>query len=162
MLSTSGATQVALSDAQWLLLIVIWWLSVGVAYAVGRWSTGSRSTPPKKQPPSPQVTPDSGTPSVLAALQRLEADQASLSSTLESVVTTTKRLSSRQGMRDLRARRAAAEQPAEPPTGASKADLYRYYGMAGKVGPEFAREQMRRERDQPQLDAFDTDNVRSN
>jgi hypothetical protein len=41
-------------------------------------------------------------------------------------------------MRDLRERR---DTPAAPPVGTSKADLLRYYGMHGKVGPEFARAQ---------------------
>lgn len=62
-------------------------------------------------------------------------------STLEKLTTTVKRISSRQGMRDLR-EREAEDAAAPPPPGTSKAALLRYYGLSGKVGPAFARKQM--------------------
>lgn len=77
-------------------------------------------------------------------LQELEADQVSLSSSYEKVARELKRLNSRAGMREFRAESTQAELPI-PPVGTSKADLLRHYGMAGKVGPDFARAQMQRE-----------------
>jgi hypothetical protein len=70
-------------------------------------------------------------------LATLVADQAALFSAFEKMAVTVKRLSSRAGMRDVRDRQATAA----PPEGTSKADLYRHYGFAGKVGPDFARAQ---------------------
>lgn len=77
---------------------------------------------------------------VMRRLQSLEADQVALSSTLEKLCTSVKRLTSRAGMQDLRSRREESTE-ATPPVGASKADLLRHYGMAGKVGPAFAAAQ---------------------
>lgn len=103
------------------------------------WAWGSVSTRRRKPPPSLEPPPSSG------QLARLEADQLELSSALEKINTTMKRLSSRQGMRDLRERQAE-DQDTAPPVGAPKVELLRHYGMAGKVGPEFAKAQMARER----------------
>lgn len=58
-----------------------------------------------------------------AKYAKLSTDLAELFSTLESVTTTIKRLSSRAGMQDVRARRN--EGP--PPPGASKNELREYY-----------------------------------
>ena len=102
---------------------------------------GSRATQSRKSPSSSEQTPPSVTD---ARVAQMEVDQASLFSTLEKLTTTVKRLSSRAGMQDVRARRATADDV--PPEGAPKADLFRHYGMSGKVGPDFAREQLARER----------------
>jgi hypothetical protein len=76
-------------------------------------------------------------------LSDLEADQVALSSTQEKLCTTVKRLTSRAGMREHREREN--DSSSDPPVGTSKAELLRHYGMAGKVGPEFARAQMEME-----------------
>ena len=104
------------------------------AYVVVAWRRASRSTRRPTQPESPPPTPGSD-----AALAQVQADQAALFSTLEKLTTTVKRLSSRQGMRDLRDRDHSAE---APPVGASKAQLLRHYGMSGKIGPAFAQAQL--------------------
>jgi len=115
-------------------------------YAFAAWKRASPSTRQRKQPPSPPTTPDSETPS-LAHLARLEADQAELFSTLGKLTTTVKRLSSRAGMQDFRDReRAETGEP--PPRGTAKAELLRYYGMSGKVGPAFAQAQLQLEQNQ--------------
>ncbi len=44
-------------------------------------------------------------------------------------------------MRELR-EREAEDAAGPPPPGTSKADLLRFYGLSGKVGPAFARKQM--------------------
>lgn len=86
-----------------------------------------------------QLSQEPTVPSLTAsAIAEMQTDQAALFSTLESLTTTVKRLSSRAGMRDLRAR---AQESEAPPVGAGKAELLRHYGMAGKVGPDFARAQ---------------------
>lgn len=104
----------------------------------------SASTRPKKPQDSQPTTEHSEIRSAIASLQ---VDQAELFSTLEKLTTTVKRLSSRAGMQDVRAREATTS---TPEVGASKRDLLAHYGMLGKVGPEFAREQMRRERETKQ------------
>lgn len=108
-----------------------------VASVLAVWKLDSRSTPRKKQPPSEQPTQPSAIPSE-SQMAALAADQAALYSTLEKLTTTVKRLSSRQGMRDARARDGGEA----PPQGTSKAELLRYYGMTGKVGPAFAQAQL--------------------
>lgn len=118
-----------------LMLITGIWALVASVVAALVW--GSRSTRSRKSPPAPAPTEISD--ALLLRMAQIEATQAELFSTLESLTTTVKRLSSRQGMRDVRARRAT-EDP--PPIGAPKADLLRHYGMSGKVGPAFARAQM--------------------
>lgn len=126
----------------WSLITLISLLLLAVSYALVAWIKDSRSTRSKKPNDSPPPTP----PSDAGKMAQLEADQAALFSTLEKLTTTVKRVSSRQGMRDLRAR---DEGP--PPVGASKADLLRYYGMHGKLGPDFTRAQQNLElRDAPQ------------
>lgn len=117
------------------LIIVMASLSWLVGCALVAWRLGSRSSPPKRQPSLPPPTPPSE-----AHLARLEADQAELFSTLEKLSTTVKRLSSRAGMQDVRARSAQADQA--PPRGAPKAALLQHYGMSGKVGPAFAQAQL--------------------
>jgi hypothetical protein len=116
---------------------------LGVGSVAAAWKLVFRSIPRGKPPASPTPTPPSE-----SHLARVEADQAELFSTLEKLTTTVKRLSSRQGMRDVRERQSGEA----PPQGTSKADLLRYYGMAGKVGPDFARAQM----------SFEMDSIRPN
>lgn len=70
-----------------------------------------------------------------AALAKVSAEQAELFSILEKLTTTVTRLSSRQGMRDVRAREANAP----PPEGASKAELRKYYGVNGLSHMEIAK-----------------------
>jgi hypothetical protein len=117
----------------WLLLIVTASTCLLAWCVLGVWLKGSRSTQSRKSPPSPPPIQTSD-----AALAQLQADQAALFSTLEKLTTTVKRLSSRNAMRERR------EQPAgaRPPPGTPKAELLRYYGMAGKTGPAFAQAQM--------------------
>lgn len=102
-----------------------------------------RSTRAPKPPRSPPRTPDSEHPS-LARLETLAADQAELFSAVGKLSTTVKRLSSRAGMQDFREKERGDSNSA-PPVGASKTELLRHYGMAGKVGPEFARAQQQLE-----------------
>jgi len=123
----------------WLtMLILLPW--VVVACVALAWARASRSSRPKKRADSPAETPPSET-----ALAKIAADQAELFSTLGSLTTTVKRISSRHGMQALRERREA-EHSTAPPRGASKAELLRYYGMSGKVGPAFAQAQLDLER----------------
>lgn len=81
-------------------------------------------------------------------LSTVESDQVDLSSSQEKLHTTLKRLTSRDGMQRLRQERASHSSP--PPAGTSKADLLRYYGMSGKVGPAFAQAQLALEREKPE------------
>lgn len=87
---------------------------------------------------SAELTPSS----VAAKLAQMETDQASLFSTLEKLTTTVKRVSSRQGMRDLRERESA-----EPRPGATKVEVLRHYGLAGKVGTDFYQRHLAIERE---------------
>jgi len=80
----------------------------------------------KRRPPSESI------------LNQLAVDQAGLSSALQSMATTVKRLSSRHGMQDLRSRQVASE---PPPPGASKSEIRKFYGFT-QDGPEFARRQL--------------------
>lgn len=105
---------------------------LGVGCAVAYLKRDSVATRKPKPSGSPEVTP-----TFAAELAQLATDQASLFSTLEKLNTTVKRLSSRQGMRDVRER--GSSEP--PPIGTPKAELLRHYGMSGLVGPEFARKQ---------------------
>lgn len=128
----------------WPLAITISSMSLAAAYALVSWRWGSRSTPARKRPSSPEPTENSPEVSVTAALAQLAADQAALFSTLEKLTTTVKRLSSRHGMQDLRERSSPSQ--TDPPPGTSKAELLRHYGMSGKVGPAFAQAQLDIER----------------
>ena len=126
---------------QWLPIIAIASALCSAACAVVAWRLDSACTRAPKRKPSPDPTQ----PSDASALAQMAADQAALFSTLEKLTTTVKRLSSRQGMRELRDREAE-DAAAPPPPGTSKAALLRYYGLSGKVGPEFARKQMELDR----------------
>jgi len=59
-----------------------------------------------------------------------------LSSAVETLTESHKRLRSREGMRDLRERRKA------PPAEETKGQLLQRLGLAGKAGPDFARAQL--------------------
>lgn len=94
---------------------------------------GSASTPQEKD-----------LPPLESRLRDLEVELASLSSSFEKVTKLVQRLNSRAGMRELRAAEGSAESP--PPLGAPKADILRFAGMAGKLGPDFARAQLAKEK----------------
>jgi hypothetical protein len=128
----SAAPQFWLVMLTWSLFLVA--SSAGLAFWLA-----SRSTQAKKRSPSPTLIAPSE-----SHLARIETDQAELFSTLEKLNHTVKRLSSRQGMRDVRDQQQSS---AEPPIGTSKAELLRHYGMSGKVGPDFARAQQQLELD---------------
>lgn len=107
-----------ISAAQCLLVIGITLIFSGVAYAVGRWQDGSRFTSKKRSSDAPPI------PISDAHYLALRAEMAELSLTLEKLTTTVKRISSREGMRALRAERATGD---APPVGASKAELRAFY-----------------------------------
>lgn len=125
-----------------LLVTTITSICCAVACVVVLWKRGSAATRRPKPQASPELTPSSLPQSALAQVQ---VDQAALFSELEKITTTVKRLSSRQGMRDLR-ERERGESLEAPPVGTSKAQLLKYYGMSGKVGPAFAQAQLELER----------------
>lgn len=122
-----------------LLITMITSLASIVVCVAVLWRRASPSTPP----PKPLASPPPIQPS-LGALAQMQADQADLSSAVEKITTTVKRLTARQGMRDVRERREAS---AVPGTGASKLELLRHYGLAGKVGPAFAQRQLELEQE---------------
>lgn len=76
-------------------------------------------------------------------MRDLHIEIGELTSTVETLTDSHKRLRSREGMRDLRARRG------EPKGPESKAELLRRLGLAGKVGPDFARAQLSLNADHP-------------
>lgn len=125
----------ALHDALLLLVTGIASMCLGVVSVVAFSRRGSRSTPPKKS-----AHEDSPTENLRAALASLQADQAELYATLEKLTTTVKRLSSRAGMRELREQQNDHESSLPP--NASKAEVLRHLGLAGKVGPAFAQAQL--------------------
>lgn len=67
----------------------------------------------------------------------MEQQISDLNSNFESLLDSHKRLRSRQGMQELRARRSGAK------TVETKAELLARLGLAGKSGPDFARAQLR-------------------
>lgn len=69
-------------------------------------------------------------------MRDVQIEIGELTSTVESLTESHKRLRSREGMRDLRARRAG------PPRPETKAELLQRLGLAGKAGPDFARAQL--------------------
>lgn len=123
---------------RYVLIIGITSICSLVVCALVLWRLGFRSTAGQRSKHSPEPIPSS----VESRLAQLEADQASLFSTLEKLTTTVKRVSSRHGMRDLRER-----EQREPPPGAPKAQVLRHYGLAGKTGTDFFRRQVDIERE---------------
>jgi len=126
------------SALPWLLTMAIASLPWGVAFAVRSWRAASRSTQRPKSPPSPE-----GTPVSRGEFAKLEADVGELFSALSKNSTTLRRLSSRAGMEDVRARQAAPPSATAPPLGASKVELRRFYGLEGKSPREIAQQQLK-------------------
>ena len=126
--------------APFLLGMLFSAILVAAACVVAFWRGVSRSTPKPTRKASLEATPNSPPDSVQAQIAALQTDQASLFSTLEKLTTTVKRLSSRNGMRELR------EEPAgPPPVGTPKSELRKFYGIDGKTGAEQAALQLTRE-----------------
>jgi hypothetical protein len=146
MFSTPGVTPTAVVVLLCLLGTVFLLMLLVALYASVRWMRGSAST--RRPKPSSSTAPIQ-TSDLEARVAQMAADQAALFSTLEKLTTTIKRLSSRAGMQDRRERskeeREFADQASPPPVGASKTELLRHYGMAGKIGPDFARAQQQYE-----------------
>lgn len=75
-----------------------------------------------------------------ARLRKLTRDAhieiGELTSQVETLTESHKRLRSREGMRELRERRGKKNQPE------TKAELLQRLGLAGKAGPDFARAQL--------------------
>lgn len=122
--------------AQWLLATSIISIFLAVASVAVCWREASRSTRARKWLREQTLTKTSE-----PRVAKLEADQAELFLILGKLTTAMKRVTSRAGMQDLREKRANAA----PPPGASKAELRRYYGIAGVPGPEVAARQLRGE-----------------
>lgn len=85
----------------------------------------------------------SGSARLRKQMRETHIEIGELTSTVETLTESHKRLRSREGMRDLRARRAAPQQE-------TKAQLLQRLGLAGKAGPDFARAQLN-------IHAHDTD-----
>jgi len=117
----------------WSLIMSILSLCLAVGCVMYALRLGSRFTHLQKWARKQVASPPSD-----AKLIELAVDQASLSSTVQSLATTIKRLSSRSGMQDIRERRS---QSGPPPPGASKRELREYYGISGVSGPDQARRQ---------------------
>jgi hypothetical protein len=116
--------------ALWLLITSITSICLAVVSAAISWSVGFRCTRALKSLRAQLRTPPSD-----AKLAQLAADQAECFSALEKLATTTKRLSSRKGMQDVRARQA--NDP--PPIGAPKSELRRHYGITGRSPAEIVQ-----------------------
>ena len=87
-------------------------------YALACWRADSRSTPKRKSPAEPS------TPISDERYAKLQAEMAELYSTLESLTTTVKRISSRQALRD---RQEKGTDPDELPVGTPKEILRKKY-----------------------------------
>lgn len=77
----------------------------------------------------------SGSARLRKQMRDIHIEIGELTSTVETLTDSHKRLRSREGMRDLRARRAGPQQE-------TKAQLLQRLGLAGKAGPDFARAQL--------------------
>ena len=95
-------------------------------YVLASWREGSRSTRSRKSQAEPL------TPSSQERLAKVEAEMAELWSTLESLTTTVKRISSRKAMQNLRGT-ATGDEP--PPPGTPKQELRKFYGL-DKLTPQ--------------------------
>lgn len=117
--------------------------ALGACCVVVSWRWGSASTRPKKQPASEPATPISG------RMDRLEADQVELSSNVEKLLVSMKRLTSRAAVQDHRARQSDADSdPDQAAPQDRKAALYRKYGLAGKTAREIAAMAMEKVRNE--------------
>lgn len=98
-------------------------LILSIAFAVGCvrlcWTWGSPATRRPKPQPSEQPTPTSG------QLAKIEADQVELFSALAKLSDQMMRWQKRQAVQEHRDRKSGPT--AEPPVGASKAELRQYY-----------------------------------
>lgn len=81
--------------------------------------------------------PESRFTSLRKQLRSLELEIAALTSSMDSVITTVKRLSSREGMRELRSKRTADSADAPPPPGTPKEQLRRRF-LTGRTHAEIA------------------------
>lgn len=128
----------------WSLGIVAALILLLAVCAIGYWLVASLSTRAWRSSHAQQPMPISD-----AKYAELKAELAELYSTLEKLTTTMRRLSSRQGMRDVRERQAeSSDEDHGPETRfARKARMLKEVGMHGLSGPDFARAQMRKERD---------------
>jgi len=133
MFCTFGDTLMGKIAALCLLGTGIASLLLAVGYVLACWREGSRSTRKTKSPPEASI------PISDAHYAALRAEMAELYSTLEKLTTTVTRLSSRQGMRDVRARATNAD---PPPTGTSKAELRKFYNVNGLSPKQFAERQL--------------------
>jgi hypothetical protein len=140
MFCTFGGTKMGKSAALWLLATSITSMCLGAVSVAICWNVGSRCTRALKSLRAALRIPPSH-----ARLAQVEADQLALSSALQSVTKTAKRLSSRAGMETIRER----EKDAEPPQGTSKAELRKHYGLTGVTPAEFARRQLAMPIDKP-------------
>jgi len=117
----------------WLLLATLISSVLALAGCVTAcWIVGSRASRHSKLLRELAQMPPSD-----ASLAKCMADQAELFSTLGKLTTTVKRLSSRAGMEEHRAR----QDDAAPPPGTDKATLRKHYGFT-RDGPEFAAHQL--------------------
>ena len=115
------------------LITSLCWLA---GSAVARWRRDLRSTRARKPPPSAEPNPNS----VESRLAQVEADQASLFSTLGKLTTTVKRVSSRAGMQELRGE-GRGDRP--PPPGSPKHVVREYYRARGIVaGPREVQQRL--------------------
>lgn len=88
---------------------------------------------------SPATSPERAPERWESRLAELEADVVSLSSSFEKTARAVTRQNARDVMRERRSRTSESAEGAAPPKGASKAELYRHYGLAGKTSVEIAR-----------------------
>lgn len=112
----------------WSLTIGICSLSVAALSVFVSWRTASRCTAVLKSLRARNSTQISD-----VRIAAVESDQAELFSILEKLTTTVKRLSSRAGMQDVRARRSQSAAGDAPPIGAPKSELRKFYNV-GPVG----------------------------
>jgi hypothetical protein len=104
----------------WWLIIAICWTSAAAVYAGVCSKRAGRST------------------SLMKRLASAELRTTELESAFSELMDNWKRLRSREGMRELRSRRAASDAPEAPPFGTPKEELRRHYGLSGKSAAEVA------------------------
>lgn len=118
-----------LTAAQWSLITSILSVCIAVSSAIVSWRWGSRVTQLRKWARGRVLTETSD-----VKLAAVHSDLAELSSTLQKLTTTVRRLSSRHGMQDMRERRSQQDQP--PPPG-NKAAARAFY-LHGKTPAQIA------------------------
>lgn len=105
----------------------------------------ARRAKQRSQRASPATSTERAPTEWESRLAELRADVVSLSSSFEKVAKGVTRLNSRAGMRELRSDPDASNHP--PPVTASKAEKYRYYGIAGRTPRDIAQHQLNLESD---------------